>query len=163
MAARKTFWLDKQFSITAAANSQNANVLTSTLTVQERRGLTLVRMIYRIWTTPVDALDTHTQQLVWFGVGLIESDAVTAGTFPDVDIEGDAPGRGWVIRDVVANQSGAGTSGVSIYGELRGDIRAMRVIHQTEELVAIFDTADFAGTAQSTRIRGQCRLLFKLP
>jgi len=163
MVRRKTFWLDDIVSATLVPATQNPVNLTTTLSVADRRGLTLVRMIYSIWIIPVDHVDTDTVQTCFMGTGLIESDAVTAGTLPDPNIEGDFPGRGWVVRDMVMYRSPAGVAGNLILGNFKGDIRAMRTIHQTEELLMIFITESIAGTAQSARLEGMIRCLWKLP
>ena len=161
--ARKTFWLDDIVSLTLVPAMQNQTNLTSSLSVADRRGITLVRMIYNLKLIPVDHVDTDTVQQVFMGTGLIESDAVSAGTLPDPNIEGDAPGRGWVVRDFSQYRSPAGTSGNLILGSLKGDIRSMRTIYQTEELLMIFITESIAGTAQSARLNGIVRCLWKLP
>ncbi len=160
---RMTFWLDRLFQLTLTTGAQSFVNLTTSLSTADRRGITLVRLIYDFVFDPTDIVDSTTIQGLHMGVGLIESDAVTAGTLPDADIEGDSPGRGWVVREFATTDVVAGTSGGFHIGRMKNDIRAMRRIHQSEELLMIFDSEAISGTAQTIEINGMVRQLYKVP
>jgi len=163
MTRRGTFWLDTVIAETVAAGGQGTEDLTGVLSVADRRGLTLVRLIYNLTFLPLDHVDTDSVFELFMGIGLIEPDAAVAGAFPDADIEGDAPNRGWVVRDHGITRSPAGVSGNLILGRLKGDIRAMRIIHQNAQLFIIMDSVAVAGAGQSLRVHGLVRCLFKVP
>ena len=162
MVARGTFWLDKVIAATVANGAVSTIDLMASLAVAETRGLTLVRLIYNLNWTHVSPFDTQSSDESHMGIGLIENDASSAGAFPDPQIEGDAPGRGWVVRDHTMFASAAGTSGNLIYGTMKGDIRAMRRIVYTH-LWLLTHHVNVDGAAQSARLSGLVRCLFKLP
>ncbi len=158
---RSTNWIDKTIAITITPATQSSTNITSTLSAAERKGTTLIRCLYRLSIRPTDLLDTHTVLNIFMGIGLIEGDAAAAGVLPDPEIEGDYPGRGWVVKDYGVCWSSAGTSGSSMVGMLRGDIRAMRKIHQTEELTVVYDVNLLSGTTQTMKVDGIIRTLWK--
>jgi hypothetical protein len=159
--ARSTFWVDT-IDETVVTSAGSAIIdLTTALGVSDIRGLTLIRMIYKVIFYPVSPADTFTIQGLHMGVAVVENTALAAAAVPNAGIAGDAPGRGWVVRDQDLTQSLAGAAGTFAFGRMTGDIHAMRKFYQDTSLAMIFRSDIEIGTAQSLNVWSLIRCLFK--
>jgi len=159
--ARSTFWVDSISEIAIGSGNLGNIELTATLGQNDIRGLTLVRLIYKILFYPPSPFDTNTIQGLHMGVAVIENDAFSVGgaSLPDPGVSDDAPGRGWVVRDQDLTVSiSTGTLG---FGRMEGDIRAMRKFYQNTLLAMLFRSDVELGTAQTLNVFALVRCLFK--
>ena len=160
---RSTFWLDTISELVVASGASSSQNLSSQLPATELRGSTLIRLLYDVWFYPASPFDSDTVQGLHMGIGLIQNDALAIGTtaMPDPGAGVDAPGRGWVVRDLGLCSSMVALSGNLQFGHLKGDIRAMRKFYQDVSLILLFRSDVEVGTAQSLNVFFQVRCLFK--
>ena len=159
--ARSTFWQDCIEELVVTSGGDGKIDLTGPLSVADVRGITLVRMIYKILFYPASPFDTNTIQGLHMGVAVVNNDALLVGgtALPNPGTSADAPGRGWVVRDQALCYSILNDN--PHIGEMKGDIRAMRKFYQNTSLIMRFESDVEVGTPQSVNIFAMVRCLFK--
>jgi len=131
--------------------------LLSGMASTQFRGSTITRTVLTI-NTRADTIGAtkHT----WWGMVLVNADAVTAGAFPDADVETDR--ADWMIRGLITTGAPALASEFGALGMLKMDLRSQRVIRgESTELRLIFD--DLGAAAGGVFVTLLARVLVKLP
>ena len=138
---RQAEWFDTFINETTASGQQDVQDLSSPIAQDEKKGMTIVRIIIDLTTLLVTA---GTGGLLSYGIALVSNEAAAAIAYPDADDEDDM-GRGWLwrARRVV---SASNLNDVSMNSRLVYDIRAKRRFSSEDDgLYFIMD----AGTLSS--------------
>ncbi len=163
MAKRLTFWEDSKIDNSIATATRSAFNLLGATTEAEARGYTLTRTIIYLSCYNGTYAGISGRQVITVGLGMVERDAFNAGAFPDPEVAGDSPGRGWWYRQsrTVLSELDQPNSGWP-YTVLMADIRSQRkVLYAIPTAIIKNDTFD--GVSFSVRVNGWIRCLYKLP
>ena len=159
---RRTAWKDRALSLNASSGGGlQATSLLGDWTTQDTRGCTLTRVIARLTVIPNAHAAAEGRQAWYLGLGMAEQDAFAAAALPEMSVEADQPGRGWIYRTSGIVVDAASDTGRP-YEVINLDLRAQRKIDNAEVYVALENIA-FDGTAFSVRVFGMVRLLCLLP
>ena len=158
--ARRTRWVDNLVGTTVSNGGQaNDNLFQGTGSV-DTQGWTVTRLIGEIALSSATTAGAWGLQLIDIGIGMISSEAISAGAFPDPNIESDKPGRGWMWRaQKTVFQNGVGTS---IVVPVTIDIRSQRKV-EDGTLHIIFNSTNLRGTSFTCDLNGLIRVLVLLP
>jgi len=157
---RKTDWVDTIIDLTPAPGGQDSVTLLTGLTANDMRGATLIRTILRLAYGSTTVAGAWGTSRIDIAIGIISTEAFSAGAFPDPNTAGDRPPRGWLWRTtLIASQNGIGTT---IVAPIEVDIRGARKI-EAGNLFMIAQNTSLLGTAFTASVGGMCRVLYKLP
>ena len=116
------------------SGGQSANQLLSALTVDQRKGATITRILMHL-VLEAQAIDTS--GLVKYGICSMSEDAVTASAFPDADAALDL--TDWLIRGAAVIRMSDTDDGAQLV-RIEKDFRAQRVLRgATDETHFIID------------------------
>ena len=96
---RASEWFDHGVNETTASNTADNQDMMSAITVDERKGMTLVRMIID-FTSLLSVAGSG--GVMSYGICPVSSEAASAAAFPDVDSDDDMPRWLWRTRRVIA-------------------------------------------------------------
>ena len=140
---------------TVTSGGQSANELLSALTVDQRKGATITRMILQLWFR-ADTIDSICR--VKWGIVSISEDANTASAFPDADSALDL--ADWLIRGaevVLTSDVNDGSQAVRVFR----DVRSQRILRgATDQTHFVVDQAT-SGTSVTYDVYS--RILVLLP
>ena len=157
---RGTAWIDTLVNSTLAnAGGDTVDLMGSTDT-DERRGMTVTRLLLCLYLFPSDLMAVEGAQACDLGIGVASEDAFGAGALADPNVAGDEPLRGWLYRCRHVALSATGSAFQSL--NVREDIHSQRKIDKGTVYMRI-DNVTIQGTAFTVRIAGTVRMLVKLP
>ena len=160
-ARRGTTWADTVFNSSMGSGGGNQTLsLISTFDPDERRGMTITRILMCLYIIPDPVGGTGGVQRMSIGVGIASQEAFAAGATPDPEDPEDFPQRGWMYRcshAVIDNLTPGYPTPV-----IREDLHAQRKIDTGEPYVR-FVNENIQATGFAVRIVGTIRLLLKLP
>ena len=159
---RRTVWSDTHINFDIAAGGAQATQDLSVGVLTLNTELTLTRTLIRLTILPsIPGANSGEQDVSW-GMAVTSIEAFQANVLPDPNVAGDTPTRGWIVkgRTVVIDSSTAGETYPPEKVEL--DIRSQRKISQGVPYLIIVNS-DIRGVAQSIRVFGLIRTLWKLP
>ena len=126
----------------------------------DSRGMTIVRTIITLDLIPPAAVSDGWQRLS-LGIGVFSQEAFAGSVFPDPDVAGDRPPRGWLYRTMRAVPGAAAmTNAAPVHIEV--DVKGKRKVDDGE-LAIVFDNDPIDGTAFSIRVIGLVRAVFLMP
>ncbi len=152
--------MDKEWSSIPSTNSvivASSTVLQGAVTLGTSG--TVIRMIGEYTIVPTSAPAASDAVLIGVGIGVVSSDAFTAGaaSVPDPSGDPEYPWLYWASHPIVF--SGTGTTGAAIAFRHRFDVRSMRKMKPKESLAMIIQYVDIAGTPPITFLNGLVRVL----
>jgi len=153
MPSRDGYWLDTNVATQIASGADAAaQFLDNNLTIQELRGVTLIRTIIdlQVMTTTEGGVEGISSIFAGIGVSSREAFAAGTGALPSPDVNTDKPTLGWVWR----------SPGVQPRWQV--DIRAARVLNNGR-LYLVMQNTNIAGTGFSIQIVGMIRCFVKAP
>ena len=160
-ARRITAWDDEKIGISVADGTQVTNLLTQNVADPEKRGCTLVRLIYHMWFGANAPGAVNGTMRLSIGIGLTSDDAFAAAAVPEATVMADYPVAGWVYRDIIAVMDSVDAhdhAPVEVYRDLRVqrklDRSSLFVNHEAEAHI---------GTGFAVALTGIIRCLYKLP
>ena len=152
---RRSVWINSTLNIESqAALNQTGRAIDTNRNVTNAEGLTVVRVIFNVWVSA----DVVTDAVTRFGMGiiLVNGDAFTGGTIPDVDATTEDGDWIYLAPAVGLVQAAEGPRGV----RLTGDIRSARKYAQGDTLINVFKNLDATNPMD---IIGYFRALLLLP
>ena len=149
---RAAEWFDTNFlDLQLASNTNTGTSLTVNIEDDEKKGLTIVRLIinlsYRTTTVGVG-------QRIAVGVCLLNDDAVAAAAIPDPETDDEK--AGWMFRDGLHVINNAAADGASM-GHIKVDIRSARKF--PDEDFDMFIIQETGPAATNVQVNGIIRLL----
>jgi len=157
-------WLDKRVNIQIAEASQTLlEIGTEQLEANERRGLTLTRMLIHLWVSDAATIETALgSQMVDLGIAVIDADALSASVVPDPAVEEDFPPRPWVWRDQVYCRSPETIVAPFLFPEIKVEVSSQRKLGNGA-MVLVVDSNRANGIAFTVRVTGLIRSGYLLP
>ena len=161
---RKTAWDDQLFNQDVATGSRVLLLLVEDVADPEKRGCTLVRMIFGINLLASNPGAVSGQQKVSMGVMVVSDDAFLAGSaaMPDPTVDAEFPVGGWLFRAQYIVQDETLASGIIAPLRIEKDIRSQRKLDRAS-LVFRAENDSMEGSTFSVRMVGLIRCLYKLP
>ena len=158
---RRTDWMDTLITQNMSSGTQLLVRLTEAATTAP--GHTLTRLLFSMWFSVRTPHGVDGYQSMTMGIGIASEDAFVAPAVPDPDAAGDAPPRGWVMRERVVIQDIVAASR-SDPGPLwvQRDLRSQRRLDEGV-LYAVFNNNALSGTAFNVEVHGLIRCLALLP
>ena len=160
-ARRRTAWDDELIGTTVANAGQQVNLIAQNVSDPEKRGCTIIRVIYHMWFLPNSPGAVNGVEQITLGIGIASDDAFSAGAIPEADTAADFPMSGWMYRDrllVVDSIDAKDSPAVELYRDLRVSRKMERgsvyVTHESD---------GFVGSAFTVAFSGIIRVLYKLP
>ncbi len=154
---RGVYWEDTIIDQTLGANSQFGQSLDAGIPEDEKKGVTVTRILLEI---DVVAVTAGTGGIFSAGIAIVQDDASAALSFPDPDSVGDDPGWLWrVARQGVFNNDPNDFSQARHY---KLDLRAQRK-YVGEDYSLMLIGMNLAGVASSLNVDGSLRVLYKRP
>jgi len=148
--ARPTKWFTSiSNGIVVVSNGQNSINLLSAVEVANRKGSTITRILLK--------LVAHPEALSW-GLTFVNSDAASAGAFPDTDVATD--NVDWLGRGTLFSFSSS-LADQSQDDRFEGDLGASRVWRSEQDQFHLIFDASASGT--DTTVRVAARVLLRLP
>ncbi len=162
-ARRKTQWVDTDFNAAVVVGAASTiTSLLSDLIGNDTQGMTLVRMLIRMWVSDQDQENSADHTMLDIGVGMADQESFTAGVLPDPGTSADQPHLGWVWKDAILQGQLKSAAGGHPPIRIYEDIRSRRRIDDGELYITWTNTALF-GNGFDLRISGLVRCLFQLP
>ena len=160
-ARRGTTWVDTELDVSLASTTGQTQSLMGTIDVDERRGMTVTRIIMCLYLMPNPVGGVSGVQKLSLGIGSASQEAFLAGAIPDPEVAVDFPQRGWLYRCTHAVVDGLEASGTTPLG-IREDLHAQRKV-DTGEMYLRMRNENAQTTAFAVRVLGTIRMLVKLP
>ena len=161
-ARRRTAWDDELFSVNVPVGTpQSALLLAQNVADPEKRGCTLVRIIYHMYYQANAPGAVNGTMSIDVGIGLASDDAFSAGALPEASVAADFPSSGWLYRDrviVMDSIDAQDQAPVEIYR----DLRVQRKLERSS-LYAMHELGSRLGTSFNVNVMGIIRVLYKLP
>jgi len=154
--ARPTKWFTSiSNGIVVVSNGQNSINLLSAVEVANRKGSTITRILLKLVAHPEAITVLHA--LSW-GLTFVNSDAASAGAFPDTDVATD--NVDWLGRGTLFSFSSS-LADQSQDDRFEGDLGASRVWRSEQDQFHLIFDASASGT--DTTVRVAARVLLRLP
>ncbi len=159
--ARTPYWADNLVDQeqAPALGSDNEDLMPA-LSQDERRGLTIVRLLIDLAVTPSPTNGVVGTQTSLMGIGVASFEAFGAGVVPDSNVETDRPARGWLWRSSLVILDDADNVVPSM--RVQADVRAKRRVDDGVPFLNMVNQ-DRTGTAFTIRVTGIVRVLYLLP
>ncbi len=161
-ARRRTAWDDQLLNVELTSGSQEEFQLLPAVTDPQKRGYTLVRMLFNLVMAPSTPGAVSGQMATDIGIALVSADAFTAGAVPDPSTDADFPVSGWLFRHRTLIRDETLASGIVEFTRVKEDLRAMRKLDRSF-VTLILETSGVEGTTFTVRAHGLIRTLYKLP
>jgi len=158
MPGRRLEWFTRFIGFTViASGAQDSFDLYSAaaLGAGDIKDSTITRMIIKIIMLPTN-LVTMTE--LFYGIVILNQDAVTAGALPEADVTTDR--ADWLVRGWLAAKS-ANLSDITQTDRVELDLRAQRKLHSEEDALTIVYDASASG--QDLQVAHFVRTLVRLP
>ena len=161
--ARTPYWADNIVleNVPVSGGSDNVDLFPG-LSRDERRGITVVRLLIDLQVSPLVLDGVNAQQLAMMGIGVSSFEAfAVAGALPDPNQETDRPPRGWLWRSVlkVAHVPDALVMPV----RAQADVRAKRRVDDGVLFLRIINVDRTGVTPFEIAVDGLIRVLYLLP
>jgi len=158
--ARQPAWEDTLINEAATSGFGDEVDLVGDLSQQDRRGITVVRLVIDLSILPTITSGVIGSQIFDLGIGVASEDAFVAGALPDVNVATDRPPRGWLwkTRVVVTDDTTTTMNPVRVMG----DIRAKRRVDAGILFLRTLNT-NLSGTAFAVNMAGLIRTVYLLP
>ena len=160
--ARTPFWEDTLVNFDIASGAQGITNLLVNLNRDERRGLTMIRTLFRIDLLPSIPDAAFGEQALCLGMGVSSEEAFSASALPDPNVAGDRPARGWLIRDVYVVKDHTAEDGSSPIRRVEFDVKSKRKV-DSGQLFVNWTNDPIRGTAFNVRVHGLIRCLYLMP
>ena len=85
MARRRTRWLDTKIDETTSDVGQDTASLLAGVNQDDTRGMTVGRIVGKLWMTSTTIGGAHGVASVDVGIGVVAQESFAAGVFPDPD------------------------------------------------------------------------------
>ena len=158
---RRTAWDDEYILSSVVHNGQHIQLLAQNVADPEKRGCTMVRLIYHGWFQANSPGAVNGTQWIAIGIGLTSDDAFAAGAVSEADTADDFPVSGWVMRETVAVMDSIDAMDQRPV-ELFRDLRVARKLERSS-LFITHESNAFVGTTQTVGFLALVRVLYKLP
>jgi len=157
---RETTWVDTELDVAIAATAGQTQSLMGTMDVDERRGMTVTRILACIYLLPSSVGVADGVMKLSLGIGSASQEAFTAGAIPDPEAAADFPQRGWLYRctHAVVDHTIPGYPMPAIFL----DLHAQRKV-DTGEIYLRMRNELQQGSSFSVDVVGTLRMLVKLP
>jgi len=159
---RGTAWDDQMLDVLLTNGSQEEFQLLPAVTDPQKRGYTLVRMLFNMTFTAAVPGAVSGQMHTDIGIALVSADAFVAGAVPDPSTDSDFPVSGWLFRHRCLIWDETLATGIVPIHMVKEDLRAMRKLDRSF-LTLILETSGVEGTTFTVRAHGLIRSLYKLP
>jgi len=157
--ARHMFWIDSLHNIDIASGAKSETTLMGALSVEDTRGLTLMRCILCHDYEHTIHDSGEGQQIIDIGIGVASREALNAAALSDPEIATEHPDRGWVYRCRHVTHGFAADQPAAYVQSVFRDLRAKRKLETGAVFLSITNTAK-SGAAATISIVGITRLLF---
>ena len=160
--ARTPYWTDVRINEDTPNGFGDLIDLLPNLDREEKRGITVVRMLIDLWMAPVLLGIVTGSMRLDVGIGVASSDAFGAGltALPSPGLSASRPARGWIFRAQPAIISEA--LNATSHARVHEDIRAKRKIDDGD-LFMVVEAILAAGVAFDVKTTGLIRVLYLLP
>ena len=156
---RSTFWVDTLHNIDIASGGKSETTLMGALSVEDTRGLTLIRMIlcHNYSYTVHDSGEGS--QLLDIGIGVASREALNATALSDPETATEHPTRGWLYRCRHKMHGFAADQAASDLRDVYRDLRAKRRMETGAVFLSLTNSAQ-SGAASAINVAGITRCLF---
>jgi len=125
MANRRRQWQDFHINeVTLATEEDFAGLLQGD--VDDTKGMTLVRMVIRLSFTADPRVASGVDQMVMaMGIGMVSSEAIASGNFPNANLFQEIPLTGWMWKYRVTVSNSAESAIVRVDADIRSQRKVM--------------------------------------
>ena len=160
--ARTPYWADNLINqVQGASGGSDTEDLFPALSRDERRGITVVRMLIDLAVTPETLSGVVASQISFMGIGVASFEAFGVDAVPDPDVETDRPARGWLWRTSLVVLDDPDTIVQPM--RVQADVRSKRRVDDGVLFLRMINTDRTGITPFSIQVTGIVRVLYLLP